>query len=95
MKSVSRQRSDKHTSTTINILLEAVFSTRSVQSGCKKENWVYPVRVEAGSNTYTVALRVVDSDGKGTQCLGLQLAHPVSGDKNTGTWHSRLEESRI
>jgi hypothetical protein len=28
-------------------------------------------RVEAGSNTSTVALRVVGGDGKGTQCLGL------------------------
>jgi hypothetical protein len=28
-------------------------------------------RVEAGSNTSTVALRVVGGDEKGTQCLGL------------------------
>jgi hypothetical protein len=28
-------------------------------------------RVEAGSNTSTVALQVVGSDEKGTQCLGL------------------------
>jgi hypothetical protein len=28
-------------------------------------------RVEAGSNTSTVALRVVGGDGKVTQCLGV------------------------
>jgi hypothetical protein len=28
-------------------------------------------RVEAGSNTSTVALRVVGGDEKGTQCLGV------------------------
>jgi hypothetical protein len=27
--------------------------------------------VEAGSNTYTAALRVVAGDKEGTQCLGL------------------------
>jgi hypothetical protein len=33
--------------------------------------------VEAGSNTSTVVLRVVGGDEKGTQCLGVQLGHPV------------------
>jgi hypothetical protein len=28
-------------------------------------------RVEAGSNTYTVTLRVVGGNEKGTQCLGV------------------------
>jgi hypothetical protein len=42
--------------------------------------------VEAGSNTSTVALRVVGGDEEGTYCLG---------DVNTGTWSSRLGESRI
>jgi hypothetical protein len=32
-------------------------------------------RVEAGSNTSTVALRVVGGDKKGTQCLGVYLGH--------------------
>jgi hypothetical protein len=27
--------------------------------------------VEAGSNTFTVALRVVEGDEKGTRCLGV------------------------
>jgi hypothetical protein len=35
--------------------------------------------VEAGSNTSTVALRVVgEGDGKGTQYLELQLGHDVA-----------------
>jgi hypothetical protein len=36
--------------------------------------------MEAGSNTTTVALRVVGGDEKGTQCLGVKLGHPVPGD---------------
>jgi hypothetical protein len=37
-------------------------------------------RVEAGSNTSTVALRVVRGDEKGTQCRGggVKLDYPVS-----------------
>jgi hypothetical protein len=42
--------------------------------------------VEVGSNTSTVALRVVGGDEKGTQCLGVQLGHSVPGGYNTGTW---------
>jgi hypothetical protein len=36
-------------------------------------------RVEAGSNTSTVALQVVGDDEKGLQCLGVKLVHPVPG----------------
>jgi hypothetical protein len=43
-----------------------------------------PTRVEAGSNTSTVALRVVGGDEKGIQCLGLQLGHPVPGGYKYG-----------
>jgi hypothetical protein len=35
--------------------------------------------VEVGSNTSTVALRVVGGDEKGTQCRGVKLGHPVPG----------------
>jgi hypothetical protein len=35
--------------------------------------------VEAGSNTSTVALQVVEGDEKGTECLGVKLGHPVPG----------------
>jgi hypothetical protein len=41
-------------------------------------------RVEACSNTSTVAQRVVGGDEKGTQCLGVQLGHPVSGGYKYG-----------
>lgn len=39
--------------------------------------------VEAGQNTSTVALQVVEGNKKRTWCLGVQLGHPV-------TWSSRL-----
>jgi hypothetical protein len=35
--------------------------------------------VEEGSNTSTVALRVVGGDEKGTQCLEVYLGHTVPG----------------
>jgi hypothetical protein len=41
---VAMQRSGKHAST-IELLLETVFSTRPVQRGCKEENLGYPVRL--------------------------------------------------
>jgi hypothetical protein len=47
---VSRQRISKHvpvttnTYETIELLLEMVFSTRSVRRGYKEENWYDPVR---------------------------------------------------
>jgi hypothetical protein len=40
--------------------------------------------VEAGSNTTTVALRVVKGDEKGSQCLGIWLGHPVPGGYKYG-----------
>jgi hypothetical protein len=40
--------------------------------------------VEAGSNTSTVALRVVVGDEKGTQYLGVKLDHPVPGGYTYG-----------
>jgi hypothetical protein len=41
-------------------------------------------RVEAGSNTSIVALRVVGGDEEGTQCLGVKLGHPVPGGYKYG-----------
>jgi hypothetical protein len=52
-------------------------------------------RVEAGSNTSSIALRVVGGDENGTQCLGYKWVILFLGDINTGTWPSRLGESRI
>jgi hypothetical protein len=49
MQPVSRQRIGKHvpvatnTNTTIKLLLETLFSTLSVQSGYKEDNWGDPV----------------------------------------------------
>jgi hypothetical protein len=40
--------------------------------------------VEAGSNSSTVALRVVEGDEKGTQFLGVQLGHPLPGGNKYG-----------
>jgi hypothetical protein len=49
-------------------------------------------RVEAGYNTSTVALRVIEGDEKGTRCLGVNWATLSLGDINTGTWDSKLRE---
>jgi hypothetical protein len=40
---VAMQQHGKHTSTTIELLLEIVFSTRSMQRGHKEDNWGDPV----------------------------------------------------
>jgi hypothetical protein len=45
--------------------------------------------VQSGSNTSTVALRVVGGDEKGIQCLEFNRAILFPGDTNTGTWPSR------
>jgi hypothetical protein len=39
MEPISKQRIGKHASTTTELLLETVFSFRTVQSGDKEENW--------------------------------------------------------
>jgi hypothetical protein len=72
MQPVSKPPIFKHVSaamnthTTIQLLLETVFSARSVQTGYKKNNWgdLLISREEAGSNTSTVALRVIGGDKK-------------------------------
>jgi hypothetical protein len=49
-------------------------------------NWRYNAvtRVEAGSKTSTVALRVIGGNEKGTQRLEVKLAHPVPGGYKCG-----------
>jgi hypothetical protein len=49
--------------------------------------------VEVGSNTSTVALRVVGGDEKGTSAWGYNWATLFLVDINRGTWPSRLWES--
>jgi hypothetical protein len=67
----SKQRLGKHvpvatnTHAIVDVLLEMAFITGSVPRGYKEENWSNQVRdsrVEAGSNTSSVALRVEGGD---------------------------------
>jgi hypothetical protein len=51
--------------------------------------------MEAGSNTSTVALRVIGGDEKGTQCLGDNWATLFLRDINPETWPFTLRKSRI
>jgi hypothetical protein len=54
-------------------MLEVLFHMRSVPmlyKGNQQEFLVRASHVEAGSNIYTVVLRDVGGDGKGTECLG-------------------------
>jgi hypothetical protein len=55
----------------------------------------YVSRVKAGSNTYTVALRVVGGDKKEPSAWGYNWDTLFLGDKNTRTWPYSLGESRI
>jgi hypothetical protein len=54
-----------------------------------------PEPVEVGSNTSTVAMRVVAGDEMETQYLGYDWANLSLGDINAETWLSRSGESRI
>jgi hypothetical protein len=65
------------------------YSAKMKTPNWKKERGkVTEPHVEAGSNTFTVALRIVGDDEKGTQFLGV-ITGPLE-DINTGTWPSRL-----
>jgi hypothetical protein len=48
--------------------------------------------VEAGTNTSTVALRVVGGDEKGTQYLVVELGHPVPGGYKYGNIALQVEK---
>jgi hypothetical protein len=76
----------------IELLLETVFSTLSVQEDYKEDSWGDPVssRVDAGWITSTVTVRDIGGDEKGTQCLGYNWATLFLGYINTGTRSSRL-----
>jgi hypothetical protein len=52
-------------------------------------------RVEAGSNTLTVAQRVVGGDEKGTTAWGYNRATLFLGDITAGAWPSRLGVSKL
>jgi hypothetical protein len=62
-----------------------VFSVRSVQRYTEDSQLrISRQSVEAGSNTSTIALRVVGGEEKGTQCPGMQLVHLVPGGYKYG-----------
>jgi hypothetical protein len=69
---VAMQQCGKHISAAVNqhaTVEEAVFSVGAAPRLHNEEK--LKARVEAGSNTSTVALRVVGGDEKGTRCLGV------------------------
>jgi hypothetical protein len=91
-RAVSRQRLGKNfpvvtdTHEIIGVLFESAFSTRSVQMDykdnyCRQRLWSGVTRVEAGSNTSTVTLRVVGGDEKGS----LKSETVKYGRKSQGT----------
>jgi hypothetical protein len=86
--STARQRHEKHVSAvknnhaTTKELSEAAFVPRLFKEN-QRDKLLIP-RVEAGSNTSTVALLLVGDDEKGTQCLGVKLGHPVRGGYKYG-----------
>jgi hypothetical protein len=45
MRPISKQWIGKHASSTIEVLLEMVFSIRSMQIGYKEENWDDPIQL--------------------------------------------------
>jgi hypothetical protein len=49
-----------------------------------KQKWAESWPVWRRLNTSTVVLRVTGGDGKRTQCLGVQLGHPVPGGYKYG-----------
>jgi hypothetical protein len=79
---IARQQLDKRT-----LNNKATFSVGSVLRGYLKDNWGDPIRaekrirVEAESNTFTVTLRVVGGDEKGS----LKLETVKYGRESQGT----------
>jgi hypothetical protein len=51
--------------------------------------------MEAGSNISPEALRVVEGDEKGTQCLGVNLGHPVLGGYKYGVLVLQVVDTRV
>jgi hypothetical protein len=70
MQPVSRQRIGKHipaamnSHTTIELLLETVFSTRSVQSGYKEEDWGDPVSCKLRVSSVWESVKMEPEGGK-------------------------------
>jgi hypothetical protein len=105
-RDVSRQRLCKNfpatidTHATIEVLLETVFSTRSVPRCYKRDGLEQPVeirsfgvhtRVEAGSNISTVALLVLRGDENEHNAWGYNWATLFLGDINAGNLALQVE----
>jgi hypothetical protein len=75
----------------------SVFSVWSVSRSYLKGNWHYSwvPRVEEGSNTSIVALRVAGGDEEEPSAWRYNRATLFLEDIHTGTWFSTLAESRI
>jgi hypothetical protein len=56
-----------------------MISVSSVPRCCKQDKLARSqfLRAEAGSNTSTIALRVIGGDKKGVQCPGVKLGHTI------------------
>jgi hypothetical protein len=80
MQPVPRQRIGKRASTTIELLLETVYSTRSVQSGYKEENW---------GNQFIWSLQ-----GRLRRAGGI-VSCQLRAEFCTGVWARELEESPL
>jgi hypothetical protein len=65
---VAMQRHSKHASTTIELLLEMVFCTQSMQRGYKEDNWGDPVSLELSSTWEAVKIEPECMKLKNPQC---------------------------
>jgi hypothetical protein len=75
-------------------MLEAMFSVRSLPRLCIEDQSVSAVRVEAGLNTSTVALRVVGGDEKETSARGYNWATLLLRDTKYGDLALQVGDSR-
>jgi hypothetical protein len=62
-------------------------------TACYRDSFTLPL-AQAGSNTSTVALRVVEETRREPGVWGYNWAILSLGKINTGTWSSRLEVGR-
>jgi hypothetical protein len=100
---VAMQRRDKHASTRIELLLETVFSTRSVQRDSEEDNWGYPVSWKSACEEKT---RKLASNGRPTGGYQFSSVREIvnkiylgqefySGVCLDWTWRREAEESPL
>jgi hypothetical protein len=93
---VSKQRIGKHSSTTIELLLEMVFSTRTVQNGYKEDNWGNPVRqILCGGGVQYLHRSPASSmrRRKGNTVTWVWLGYPDPGGYKHGNLALQVERS--